>query len=215
MIQKLFSNAETLEKGATYSARYDLFFDKLSIIIESGELQLVSTGIAFKYPKGTYGRIDPRSGLTIKNQLNVLAGVIDPDYTGEIFVVIFNFGKLSRTIVQGQCIAQVIFENILNPTVQIVKQLPITSRSANEFGSTDKQLTLPISDSTSSELISSPPNKHDKDKETIIPTIKGLKSDLNVSIEMTYDISLSLNPFDNYTHRTLQVKGNHLLPGLS
>jgi len=104
--------------------------------------------------------------------LNVLVGVIDPDYTGEIVVVIFNFGEISRTIVQGQRIAQVIFENILNPTVQIVKQLPITSRSANGFGSTDKQLTLPISDSISSELISSPPNKHDKDEETIIPTIK-------------------------------------------
>ena len=147
--------------------------------------------------------------------MNVLAGVIDPDYTGEIVVVIFNFGEISRTIVQGQRIAQVIFENILNPTVQIVKQLPITSRSDNGFGSTDEQFTLPTSDSTSSELISSLPNKHDKDEETIIPTIKSLKSDLNVSIEMPYNISLSLNPFDNYTHRTLQVKGNHPLLGLS
>ena len=31
---------------------------------------------------------------------------------------------------------------------------------------------------------------------------------------MPYNISLSLNPFDNYTHRTLQVKGNHPLLGL-
>ena len=138
MIQKLTSTAKTPEKGSTYSAGYDLFSDKVSINIEPGELQLVSTGIAFKCPKGTYGRIAPRSGLTIKNQLNVLVGVIDPDYTGEIVVVIYNFGKLSRTIVQGQRIAQVIFENILNPTVQIVKQLPITSRSDNGFGSTDE-----------------------------------------------------------------------------
>ena len=54
----------------------------------------------------------------------MLARVIDPDYTGEIVVVLFNFGKLSRTIAQGQRIAQVIFENIPNPTVQMVKQLP-------------------------------------------------------------------------------------------
>ena len=56
-----------------------------------------------------------------------MAGVIDSDYIGEIVVVIFNFEKLPRSIVQGQRIAQVIFENIFNPIVQIVKQLSLTS----------------------------------------------------------------------------------------
>ena len=32
---------------------------------------------------------------------------------------------------------------------------------------------------------------------------------------MPYNISLSLNPFDNYTYHTIQVKGDHPLLGLS
>ena len=47
LIQKLTSTAKTPVKGSTYSAGYDLFSDTLSIIIELGELHLVSTGIAF------------------------------------------------------------------------------------------------------------------------------------------------------------------------
>ena len=38
------------------------------------------TGYAFTFPKGAYGRIAPRSGL----------GAIDPDFTGELRVMIFN-----------------------------------------------------------------------------------------------------------------------------
>ena len=84
-----------------------------------------------------------------------------------------------------------------------------TSRSTNGFDSTDKSSTVSISDSTSS--VPTP----DKDTDTTIHTIHSLKSNLNVSIEMPYQISMSLKPFDNYTHRTLQVKGNHPLLGLS
>ena len=36
-----------------------------------------------------------------------------------------------------------------------------------------------------------------------------------MSIEIPYNISLSLNEFDNYIDRTLQVKGKHQLLGLS
>ena len=40
-------------------------------------------------PDGVYGRVAPRSGLAVKHCINVGAGVIDPDYTGEVKVVLF------------------------------------------------------------------------------------------------------------------------------
>ena len=86
------------------------------------------TSIAFKCPEGTYCRITPRSGLTIKNNLTTLADTINPNYMGEIIIVLYNFVTKIQTVTQGQRIAQVIFEYILHPTVQIVNQLPTTSR---------------------------------------------------------------------------------------
>ena len=146
-----------------------------------------------------------------------MAGVIDPYYTGEIIVVIFNFGKKEQTLGIGQCIAQVIFELTLNPTVEVVDKLSSINISTHGFGSTDGQLhssstktlqPIPPSD----EYPTTIPFENDK---LINPTINSLKNDLNVSIEMPYNISLSLYPFDNYTHRIIQVKGDHPLSGLS
>lgn len=44
---------------------------------------MISTGIAMAIPTGNYGRIAPRSGLAVKNFIDVGAGVIDEDYRGE------------------------------------------------------------------------------------------------------------------------------------
>ena len=177
------------------------------------------TGIAFKYPECTYGRIAPRSGLTIKNNLTNLVSVINPDYMGEIIIVLYNFGTKIQTITQGQRIAQVIFEKIIHPTVQIVNQLPTTLRLTNGFGSTDKHPTTPIPTSSHPSPPSSPnipTDDESTDKHQLpISTINILQCDLNVSREMPYNIYLSLDPFDNYTHRTIQVKGTHPSLGLN
>ena len=217
LVQNLLPQAQIPTKGSKDAIGYDLFSNDLPITITSNGLQLVSTGIAFKCPKGIYGRIDPRSGLIIRSHLNVLAGVTDPDYTSEIIVVLFNFGKKVQTLDTGQRIAQVIFESILNPTVEVVDKLPSTKRSNHGFGSTNDHLHSPSEETlqpipTSDE---SPTTIPFEDDELINPTINSLKNDLNVSIEMPYNISLSLNPFDNYTHRTIQVKGDHPLLSLS
>ena len=127
----------------------------------------------------------------------------------------FIFGQLPRVIVQDRRIAQAIFENILNPIVQIVKQVPSTSRSTNGFGSIDKHPVIPFSPTNSFPFLSSPTIIPYNNEEIITATINSLKSDLNVSIEIPYNISLSINPFDNYTHRTIQVKDKHSLLYLS
>ena len=51
---------------------------------------LIFTDIAMKFPSGTYGRIAPRSGLALKHGIDVGAGVIDPDYEGNIGIILFN-----------------------------------------------------------------------------------------------------------------------------
>ena len=51
------------------------------------------TDIAIKVPLGHYGRIAPKSGITLKHHVTVLAGVIDPDYTGNVGVVLHNLSS--------------------------------------------------------------------------------------------------------------------------
>ena len=69
------------------------------------------TDIAIKVPLGHYGRIAPKSGITLKHHVTVLAGVIDPDYTGNVGVVLHNLSsdtKFTRQV--GQPIGQLILE---------------------------------------------------------------------------------------------------------
>ena len=67
-------------------------------------------------------------GCTVKKNITSLAGVIDPDYTGNVSVVLHNFGSDSQKIQPGDKIAQLIFEKIKIPKVKKVDQLEDTER---------------------------------------------------------------------------------------
>src|SRR6185436_3849625 len=53
---------------------------------------MARTGLAVAIPPGFYGRIAPRSGLAAKSGLDVLSGVIDSDYRGEVICLLYNTG---------------------------------------------------------------------------------------------------------------------------
>ena len=92
---------------------------------------------------GTYGRIAPRSGLTVKHHLDVGAGVIDSGYTGNIGVVLFNHGSNDYLVHSGDRIAQLIIKGCRQPSVKVVLALPATVRSDHGFGSTDLTTSYP------------------------------------------------------------------------
>ncbi|GMP23760.1 hypothetical protein CsSME_00001242 [Camellia sinensis var. sinensis] len=97
------------------AAGYDLT-SIATYVIPPQERMLISTGLALEIPPGTYGRIAPRSGLALQNGINIGVGVIDPDYRGEIKVLLFNLDKRETFIVHpGDRIAQIIFEEISYP----------------------------------------------------------------------------------------------------
>ncbi len=89
-IKKLVPHAELPYKGSALAAGYDLVSAE-EISVPSKNKQLVSTGISMAIPEGYYGRVAPRSGLAVKNFIDVGAGVIDSDYRGEVKVLLFNF----------------------------------------------------------------------------------------------------------------------------
>ena len=61
---------------------------------------IVKTGLSIRCPKGTYGRVAPRSGLAVKNFIDTGAGVVDEDYRGEVGVVLFNHSDVDFV---GEC----------------------------------------------------------------------------------------------------------------
>ena len=136
---KLTESATPPSKGSQSAAGYDLASAQ-KVTIESKCRMLVKTGLAISVPAGTYGRIAPRSGLALKHGIDVMAGVIDADYRGDVGVILVNMGSLPFEIKVGDRIAQLILEKIeINASVEekaSVEELGATARGAGGFGST-------------------------------------------------------------------------------
>src|SRR5690606_27144186 len=115
-IRKLSENATIPTRGSPGAAGLDLYSAQDVTILPQSQ-KLVSTDLAIQVPKGTYGRIAPRSGLALKNFIDIGAGVLDMDYTGHVGIVIFNHSQDPFEVKKGDRIAQLIVEKImiLNP----------------------------------------------------------------------------------------------------
>lgn len=99
----------------------------------------VSTGLCLEIPEGHYGRVAPRSGLAHKHGIDVLAGVVDSSYRGEIKVVLHNTDKEeSFRVSRGDRIAQLIIERHYNLEFVEVDDLTTTDRGSGGFGSSGR-----------------------------------------------------------------------------
>ena len=138
-VKKLNPKAFLPSKGSEHAAGYDLYSIDTLTIPAHGK-SLVSTGIAMQIPIGNYGRVAPRSGLAVKNFVDVGAGVIDADYRGEVKVLLFNFGEVDFQINHGDRIAQLIIEKYTRTDIEEVEDLNETERGEGGFGSTGVKL---------------------------------------------------------------------------
>ena len=148
-IKKLTENAQVPQYGSQFAAGMDLF-SAVDLVVPEQSRKLISTGISVSWetqegqwdenPEKYYLRIAPRSGLSVKSNIDIGAGVVDSDYRGEIFVCFIN-NSLDKpyTIQQGDKIAQMIltrFEQFKE--VVLVEDHSETARGAGGFGSTGK-----------------------------------------------------------------------------
>lgn len=134
-VKKLTDTAVLPTYGSGYAAGMDLYADEIVHIYPQGKA-MVSTGIAVAIEPNTYLRIAPRSGLAHKHSIDVLAGVVDEDYRGELKVILFNHGSEIFTVNRGDRIAQAINEVIVRPIVTESDDLPTSLRGSDGFGST-------------------------------------------------------------------------------
>ena len=148
---KLIDTAQVPFRANESDAGYDLFSTEY-VTIEPFQRKLVATGISVEIPPGFYGRIAPRSGLSCKKGIDVMAGVIDSGYRGEVKVLLisFNFegynlkpnayeamfGSSNKIDIKpGDRIAQLIIEKCYDVDWQQMKTLKNSERGEGGFGS--------------------------------------------------------------------------------
>ena len=118
-------------------AGYDLYATEHRYIAPR-KRALIKTGIAMAIPEGHVGRIWPRSGLSVKHGIDVLAGVVDSGYRGEVRVCLFNSSELQLEINHGDRIAQILFQPVSHFQLIESEDLSSTKRGEGGFGSTGK-----------------------------------------------------------------------------
>ena len=109
------------------------------IMIAAGESCLIPTGLKVDLPPTYMLEIKNKSGIATKRRLLVGACVIDPGYTGEIYINLQNVGKTNQKISNGQKIAQMVVVPIATPVIWETPHDPAmhqTTRGSGGFGST-------------------------------------------------------------------------------
>ncbi len=138
-IRKLTTEAQIPCRMTKHAAGYDLYSANIQdIIIKSGKVELIPTGISISLPAGYEAQIRPRSGLAVKNQIGILnsPGTIDADYRGEIKVVLFNFSEKDFIVKPRMRIAQMIITKHEEANFILTEKLGNTKRGNGGFGHT-------------------------------------------------------------------------------
>ena len=125
-------------RATPHAAGYDIRSAEASVTLRPGEIRLVSTGLVMELPAGIECQVRPRSGLALRSGITLpnSPGTIDPDYRGELRVIMQNLGAEPVTLERGERIAQLVFARFEAPEVEEVQAVGDTERGTGGFGST-------------------------------------------------------------------------------
>jgi len=103
---------------------------------------MVPTGVAIALPPGVCGLVLPRSGLAVRHGISCVnaPGLVDPNYRGELRVILINHGSETFEAHAGDRIAQLLLVPFVAPELAVVDVLPDggDDRGANGFGSSGR-----------------------------------------------------------------------------
>lgn len=128
--------ANNKEPG-TGDTGFDLVAVEQTTILQRGSA-VVPVGLTLAdITPGYWIRIEPRSGLGFKHNLQPHLGVIDNGYRGDLAVKLYNFSDNGYVVQPGDKIAQLVVYPLLQPTFEFAEQVTETSRGDKGFGSSD------------------------------------------------------------------------------
>lgn len=137
LMKKLHPDAKLPTYGSDGAIGLDLYALNDGFLVPM-ERRAVLTGVSAAIPDGWYGRVAPRSGTAIRGGIDVLAGVIDDDYRGDISVMLINLGDKPFTYQRHDRVGQLILERADKFKPLEVSALPATARGESGFGSTGR-----------------------------------------------------------------------------
>jgi dUTP pyrophosphatase len=125
-------------RATAQAAGYDVRSAETDLDLHPGEIRAVSTGLIMELPPGMECQVRPRSGLAARYGITLpnSPGTIDPDYRGELKVLLQNGGRETVSIRRGERIAQLVFARFEAPDVLEVDSISQTDRGQGGFGST-------------------------------------------------------------------------------
>ena len=124
--KRLHEDAQEPTRATIDSAGYDVYAVKDTTIPPLTTVS-VCLGIAVTPPIGYYLRITNRSSMALNENVVVNADVVDPDYTGELHVIILNSHPVYfYHINKGDRIGQIVFTAFVSPKAIETDNLPIT-----------------------------------------------------------------------------------------
>jgi dUTP pyrophosphatase len=136
-VKKLHPDAIIPNIAHEGDAGSDLFATE-SVTLNPGERGQVPTGLALELPLGYVSLIWDKSGISHKEGIKTLGGVIDCGYRGEYKIGVINLSDTPYTFEKGHKVAQLLIQRVESPIFEEVSELSDTSRKDNGFGSTGK-----------------------------------------------------------------------------
>ena len=113
------------------------------LIIMPKKVYQIPTGIFIEMPLGIEAQIRARSGLALKHGLSLVNGIgtIDPDYRGEIKIILINLLDRPYQLEPGERIAQMVFSEYIKAdfmAVASIEELESSERGDGGFGHSGK-----------------------------------------------------------------------------
>ena len=135
-IRRLSKDILLPKKSHLPDSGLDIFVPK-DFEIRPFETITIGLGLCVAIPEGFAGMLVPRSSIADKG-LIVQTAIIDPDYTGEIHLIITNCCEHTQHIEQNQRVCSLVVYSVLNARIEEVKEFEKTERGSNGLGSTGK-----------------------------------------------------------------------------
>ena len=133
---KLFKNVQLPKKSHLPDCGLDCFMPE-GFELKPSETKTIGLGIGIQVPEGFAGMLVPRSSIAEKG-LIVQTSIIDPDYTGEIHLIITNCSNDYVKIEKNQRVCSLIIYNVLNVRLDVVYDFDDTERGNQGLGSTGR-----------------------------------------------------------------------------